>query len=254
MTKPSVAVQLIIFGKRTKDDMAGVLDEVAAAGYEAVETGFHASQFSGKEFGRMLADRGLRHVGAHWTGEKLDQIGPIIDWMRETGATDLPLSDLDTRDLSLDLYKRKAEAYNAAGEQCRQAGVTLSYHNHNWELGRVGEKLALELIYELTDPRLVKACIDVYWVWDGKADPAAFVRKHAKRLRILHAKDSSNKEPGHSSFCPVGAGVLDFPAILKAAEGSAAWVVVEQDLPREGTLPKDEIALSRKYIREEAGL
>ena len=255
MARPTVAVQLIIFGKRTKDDMAGVLDEVAAAGYQAVETGFHAAQFSGKEFGKMLSDRGLRHVGAHWTGEKLDQIGPIIEWLRETGATDLPLSDLDTRELSLDLYKRKAEAYNAAGEQCRKSGVTLSYHNHNWELGRIGEKLALELIYELTDPNFLKACIDVYWVRDGGADPAAFVRKHASRLRILHAKDSSSEETGKRSFCPVGAGVLDFPAVFAAAAKSPApWVVVEEDLPREGKLPKDEIALSRKYIREKIGL
>ena len=255
MKKPTVAVQLIIFGKRTKDDMAGVLDDVAAAGFQAVETGFHAAQFSGKEFGKMLADRGLRHVGAHWSGDKADQIGPVLDWMRDTGATDLPLSDLDTRELSADLYKRKADAYNAAGEQCRKAGITLSYHNHNWELGRIGDKLALELIYELTDPKLVKACIDVYWVWDGKADPAAFVRKHASRLRILHAKDSFSQEPGHRSFCPVGAGVLDFPAILKAAEGSPApWVVVEEDMPREGTTAKDESAFSRKYLKDKIGL
>jgi len=253
--KPTVAVQLIVFGKRTREDLPGVLDDVAKAGYQAVETGMMAAQISGKDFRKMLQDRGLVHVGAHWSGDKVDQIGPVIDWLRETGATDLPMSDLDTRELSADLYKRKADAYNAAGRRCAQAGLTLSYHNHNWELGRLGERLALEVLYEQTDPAVVQACIDVYWVRDGGQDPAAFVRKHAARLRILHAKDSFNPERGHGSYCPVGAGVLDFPAIFQAAGASPApWVVVEQDVPRAGTTPADECALSRTYIREKIGL
>ena len=253
--KPTVAVQLIIFGKRAREDLAGVLDDVAKAGYQGVETGMMAAHVSGKDFRKMLQDRGLVHVGAHWSGDKADQIGPVLDWLRETGATDLPMSDLDTRELSADLYKRKAEVYNAAGRRCAEAGIALSYHNHNWELGRIGDRLALEFLYERTDPAALKACIDVYWVRDGGQDPAAFVRKHAARLRILHAKDSFTEERDQRSFCPVGAGVLDFPAIFAAAAASPApWVVVEQDVPRAGTTPADECALSRKFIKEMIGL
>jgi sugar phosphate isomerase/epimerase len=252
--KRTVGVQLIIFGKRPGQDLAGVLDEVAAAGYQAVETGV-MTQVNGKDFKKMLADRKLAHVGAHTGGEKADQIGPVLDWLGETGGTDLIFSDLETRTLTEEMYQRKADAYNAAGEKCRQAGITLSYHNHAWEFGQVGGKIALEWLYEHTDPQFVKACIDAYWVWDGKADPAAFLRKHGSRLRILHAKDSFNKEVGHRAFCPVGAGVLDFPGIFKAIEASPApWVVVEEDLPRDGTTAAQECALSRKYIKEKIGI
>lgn len=254
MAKRTVGVQLIIFGKRVNEDLPGVLDEVAAAGYQAVETGF-MSKIAGKEFRKMLADRGLKHVGAHHSGHQTDQVPAIIDWLRETGATDLILSDLETRELTEDLYQRKAKVYNAAGEKCRQAGLTLSYHNHSWEFGRIGGKLALERLYELTDPEFVKACIDTYWVWDGQADPAAFVKKHEARLRILHAKDSFLKEVGQRSFCPVGAGVIDYPAIFAAFQSSPApWVVVEQDMPREGTTAAAECALARTYIKQKIGL
>ena len=254
MAKQTVGVQLIIFGKRAGQDLAGVLDEVAAAGYQAVETGV-MMQVKGQDFRKMLADRNLKHVGAHTGGEKADQIAPILDWLKETGGTDLIFSDLETRTLTEEMYGRKAKAYNAAGEQAKKAGITLSYHNHSWEFGQVGGKLALEWLYERTDPQVVKACIDAYWVWDGKADPAAFLAKHASRLRVLHAKDSFNKEVGHRSFCPVGAGVLDYPAIFQAvAKSPAPWAVVEEDEPRAGKTAAEECAFSRKYIKEKIGL
>jgi sugar phosphate isomerase/epimerase len=255
MNKPTVAAQLIIFGKRAREDLAGVLDDVAKAGYQAVETGLLADQVSGGDFRRMLQDRGLRHVGTHFAWQDMSQLGPIINWMEETGGTDVILSDLQTCELSADLYKRKADLYNAAGRRLRQSNLTLSYHNHAWELGRIGDRVALELLYEQTDPSAMQACVDTYWVNDGGEDAAQFIHKHASRLRILHAKDSSNPERGHRSFCPVGAGVLDMPAIFRAAgESRAPWVVVEEDVPRPGTNAHDECAISRKYIREKFGL
>ena len=251
MSKRTVGVQILIFSKRIQEDLAGVLDDVAAAGFQAVETGFLGPQIAGREFKKMLEARGLVHVGAHWIGDKTDQIGPVIDWLGETGATDIPMSDLETKELSLELYKKKADLYNAAGERCRRAGITLSYHNHNWEFGRVGDQVGLELLYQLTDPNLVKACIDTYWVRDGGADPAEFVRRYAARLRILHAKDSFLEERGKRSFAPIGQGVLDFPAIMKSLESSPApWFVVEEDRPREGQAPAAECALSRTYVKD----
>jgi sugar phosphate isomerase/epimerase len=251
MAKRTVGVQAIIFGQRTKDDLAGVLDEVAAAGFQAVETGYWGGRIGGGEFKKMLDARGLVHVGAHYGGDQMGKLDPVIAWLGETGGTDLPISDLDTRELSPELYQRKADEYNGGGERCRKAGITLSYHNHNWEFGKIGDQLALELLYELTDPNLVKACIDTYWVRDGGGDPAAFVRKHAARLRILHLKDSFLEERGQRSFAPVGEGVLDFPAIAKSLAASPApWLVVEEDEPRQGKTAAEECTLSRKYVKD----
>ena len=135
MAKQTVAVQLIIFGKRNKDDLAGVLDDVAAAGYQGVETGCLADQMSGKAFKKMLDDRGLVHVGAHFGGPTLlSNLGKVIDWLGEPGGTDMPISDLRTIDKALDAYKQCADEYNEAGRRCAEAGITLSYHNHSWEL------------------------------------------------------------------------------------------------------------------------
>jgi sugar phosphate isomerase/epimerase len=256
MAKRTVGIQLIIFGgERVKTDLPGVLDVVADAGYQAVETGFFADRISGKEFKKMLDDRGLRHVGVHWGGMHADKIGPVIDWMAATGGTDIPLSDNTLANAPLELYKQRAEEYTAAGRLAAQAGITVSYHNHSWEFVEQDGRLPLEVLYEAVDPKFVQACIDVYWVRDGGADPAAFVSKWGKRLRILHAKDSYLEEAGKRSFAPVGSGVLDFPAIIKAAEPSPCpWIVVEQDTPNPGETAESCTVASRKYLRETLGL
>jgi sugar phosphate isomerase/epimerase len=97
--------------------------------------------------------------------------------------------------------------------------------------------------------------VDVYWVRDGGTDPAAFVGKHAARVRILHAKDSYLEERGKRSFAPVGGGVLDFPAIFKAlAPSPCPWVVVEQDTPNAGQTAEACVKASRLYLRDKMSL
>lgn len=245
-------MQLIIFGKRNKEDLGGVLDAVAKAGYQAVETGFLAEQVKGSEFRKMLNERGLKHVGAHFGGERLGEIQKVIDWLGETGGTDIPVSDLRTREKpEAGVYLKCAEEYNKAGEICRKAGITMSYHNHSWEFAKFDGKTGLELLYEKTDANVVKACIDTYWIWDGGADPAEFLSKYADRLRILHMKDSYLRERGKRAFCPVGEGVLDWKSIMKSIAGSPCrWMVVEEDMPREGKTAEEESTSSRKFIRE----
>lgn len=255
MAERKVGVQLIVFRERTKDDLAGVLDVVAAAGYDAVETGFLAPQVSGKDFKKLLDDRGLAHVGAHFSGAKLDEIDPVIEWVVEAGGTEIPLSDNSLVDQPLDLYKQRGAEYTAAGHKAAAAGLTISYHNHSWEFKEQDGQVPLEVLYEACDPAVVKACIDVYWVRDGGVDPAAFVAKWGERLRIMHAKDSYLEERGKRSFCPVGSGVLDFPGIMKAAEPLAfPWIVVEQDFPREGETADETVQASRSYLKNEIGV
>jgi sugar phosphate isomerase/epimerase len=255
MAKRTVGVQLIIYGKRTREDLPGVLDDVAAAGFQAVETGFLGEQVSGKEFKTMLDDRGLVHVGVHFGGMHLDRLGPVLDWMAETGGTEIPLSDNTLVDAPLELYKQRGQEYTEAAVKCAEAGITVSYHNHSWEFVPRDGRLPIEVLYESVDPDLVKACIDVYWVRDGGVDPAEFVAKYADRLRILHAKDSYLDEVGQRSFAPVGSGVLDFPAIMAAAEPSPyPWIVVEQDVPNPGETAQSCCVASRSYVRDTLGV
>ena len=47
----------------------------------------------------------------------------------------------------------------------------------------------LERLYALTDPDLVKACLDVFWVQHGGRDPVQFTRQYRDRIGYVHLKD-----------------------------------------------------------------
>jgi len=79
-----------------------------------------------------------------------------------------------------------------------------------------------------TEPELVFWEPDVYWVVKGGDDPAALIRRSAGRVPITHLKDMTGD--ARATFAEVGEGVLDWAAILAAAEGAGTiWHCVEQD-------------------------
>ena len=52
-------------------------------------------------------------------------------------------------------------------ERLAAEGMDFSYHNHNHELQRIGDRTWLATLYEEVDPKHVKAEIDTYWIVAG---------------------------------------------------------------------------------------
>ena len=62
--------------------------------------------------------------------------------------------------------------------------------------------------------------------------------------------EKKDEEPSSFEFRPVGHGMQDIPAILKASEDSgAAWVVVEQDEPSQGLNRMESAKASLEYLK-----
>jgi sugar phosphate isomerase/epimerase len=155
----------------------------------------------------------------------------------------------------IEAYQRSAEVFNKAGAFCKEHGVSLCYHNHNWEFTRFpkagGEVTAIHELCALTDPAVVKLCIDVYWVAVGGEDPAAFIQRYADRAAYFHFKDGL-WEPGTpgkaTKFTELGNGNVPLKAALDAALAvKPEWIVTEQDSSN-GLNPGECAAVSRKYL------
>jgi sugar phosphate isomerase/epimerase len=117
------------------------------------------------------------------------------------------------------------------------------YHNHNWEFEAYDGVKGIHRLCELTDPDLMKLCVDVYWVHVGGEDPAEFIQRYADRAVYYHFKDGA---PG--SFIELGDGEVDLPKALQAALAcNPEWIVCEQD--RTELEPKASITKSREYLR-----
>ena len=119
---------------------------------------------------------------------------------------------------------------NEVGRRLAEAGLTFSYHNHSDEFARVDGRRILDLIFEQTDPRYVKALLCTYWVQHGGGDPAAWIDRLGERVVLLHLKDMAIRPGRTQAFAEVGEGNLNWPRILPAAQAAGVqWYIVEQD-------------------------
>ncbi len=229
MSQLPVALQMYTVRDVAERDFLGTLRQVAQIGYAGVELA-GTGGLSAPELKAALADLGLVAVGSHTPLHVLESdLADVIEFHQAIGCPHVivPWVPLERRQ-TLDGWRQVAASLNRIGREVRQAGLYLCYHNHAFEFEPFDGKFALDWLYELTDPDLVKAELDTYWMQYAGQDPAAYIRKYADRVGLLHLKDM---EPGDERmFAEVGEGVLDWPAIFQAAEASAVrWYVVEQD-------------------------
>jgi inosose dehydratase len=116
----------------------------------------------------------------------------------------------------------------------------------------------------LTDPALVFLGPDTgHLAWAG-ADPVAFCRDYAKRLKTLHIKDINcqvrdrGRDAGwdydtfsqQGIFIELGEGCVSFPAIFEIlrAEGFSGWLIVETDVTQKPSA-LESVTRSRTYLR-----
>ena len=153
------------------------------------------------------------------------------------------------------------------GGVAKKLGMTLLYHNHDFEFIKLDGKYGLDVMYDTIPAELLQTELDMCWVNVGGEEPASYLRKYSGRAPVLHLKDfygeksddmyeligmesAAPKRPGNFEFRPVGSGLQDFPAILEAAkDAGVTWVVVEQDNPSMGLTPLASIEKSRQYLK-----
>ena len=277
MATPKVACHLIVFRGRDREGLDGVLREVQTAGYDGIEGRIYFDG-DGAKTRAKLAEYGLVQWSLSSGFAALGEIDRSIDYVTALGGKFIMVSGVgDYQQEGLRAYERAADLFNAVGRKCRDAGLQFCYHNHSWEFalydrstGREvpadqtsGSVTGLERLYELSDPQLVKGCVDVYWVQHGGRDPAQFLAHYRDRIGYPHLKDMrylgpeprrrGRLEQGEAEFVELGRGEVDFPAIWRILQPlDLPWVVYEQD--RSALPPGEAAAISRRYLKETLGI
>ncbi len=235
---------------KTPADIARTLHRVRAAGYTAVQLS-GLGPIDTKDLLQILRDEGLTCCATHEPAQDILEDTPkVIDRLQALAcrytAYPFPVG-IDFADL--DATKRLAHALDRAGAALRQAGQVLTYHNHAHEFYRHGGQLVLDILMEESSPENLQAELDTYWVQIGGCDPVAWCQKLRGRLPLLHLKDYQVGPTGAPTMCEIGAGTLDFPGIIAAAEaGGCEWFIIEQDFcPGD---PVDSLRQSFDYASE----
>jgi sugar phosphate isomerase/epimerase len=205
------------------------LEQVAKAGYTEVEfAGYFGVRPS--QLRRWLDDLGLTAPAAHVSllDGDLDQIFEDAAELGHQYVIQASLPLLQRR--SLDTYRTVAASLSQAGEAARKHGLSVAYHNHDFEFQPVGGMVPFDVLLADTDPSLVWLEMDLYWVAKAGRDPVRYFAAHPGRFRLCHLKDMDQR----GRITEVGRGTLDFRRILaERRRAGLRHFFVEHDHPKD---------------------
>lgn len=268
-----VALQLYSVRDDMASDFEGTLRKVKEMGYDGVE---FAGLFdhAPAEVNALCKEIGLTPISAHV---------PIVDMIADAEKTfadyeavgckyaAIPHVD-ETRRPGGEKFEETVRLAAEFGEVAKKHGITLLYHNHDFEFRKLDDgEYGIDYLYRNTPADLLQTEFDTCWVNFAGENPAEYVIKYTGRAPVVHLKDfyqsgklkndpyaligvvkeeAEEAEEAVFEFRPVGYGVQNMPSILDASvKAGAGWVVVEQDNPSLGLSPLECAKLSRDYLK-----
>lgn len=267
-----VGVQLYSIRDSVEADMYAALAKVKELGYDGVEfAGLYGNKPA--DIRAWCAELGLNPISSHV---------PLDDMLADTEGTLAAYKEIGVRFVVVP-YVTEERRPGAAkfdetiaeiariGKIAADMGLTLLYHNHDFEFKKVDGEYGLDILYKKVPAAYLQTELDTCWVNVGGENPADFVRKYTGRAPVVHLKDfhmsgklpqhlyaligldddKQDNEPSTFEFRPCGCGMQDMPAILAASvDAGAKWVIVEQDEPSMGLSRMECIAKSRENLRK----
>lgn len=276
MKKALIGYQLYSAREECAKDLLGVLKQLKKLGYDAVEfAGFYGH--TADEIKAMLEEAGLEAVSdhVHYALIEEDMFKVISDHVK-IGCKYIAVPFLDEAHRpGQPAFADVLHTIAKFGKLCREAGIQLLYHNHDFEFtNKLSGMYALDFMYAAIDKELLQTELDCCWVKYSGEDPVDYIHKYHGRTPVIHMKDfvgsRGNAQPyaliksdgsddktdsaqATFEFRPVGYGCQDVPAIVAAGlESGAGYFVVEQDQWYDRT-PMEAAAMSIESLRK-AGL
>jgi sugar phosphate isomerase/epimerase len=234
MKKPSSRIAMNLYSVRdhckTLDDLDRSFARLKSLGYLNIQ--ISGVSYNAAQIRELLDKNGLSCCACHDNLNDLtNSLDTVIKNMRILGCTFTALGYPGEEYFKADGASRLPGILESIGSKLRAEGLEFGYHNHSAEFEKFGDKTMLEMIYDNTSRKNVKAEIDTYWVHHGGGDPAQWILKLKDRIPAVHLKDYAilDRTP---VFCEVGEGNLDWNRILTACrKAGVEWYIVEQDNP-----------------------
>ncbi|HUX57006.1 MAG TPA: sugar phosphate isomerase/epimerase [Bacteroidales bacterium] len=219
-----------IIGEELKGDWKTVLKETVGYGYSEIEIGRYLGS-SATSFLQTCNEIGIKPVaGGTVFSKNMDEVNKSLDELNllELKYAVIYWPWLGGGPFKLEDCKVSADMLNLIGEQCKNHGLTLCWHNHNKEFIQMEEELPFDYLMNNTEKDLVKCEMDIYWVKKGGADPVKTLKMHEGRYAILHVKDMA--EGKEEDFACTGSGIIDFPSVFsEAVDQGISHYFVERD-------------------------
>jgi len=225
----NVGIQLYTVRNEMLADAVGTLKQLAAIGYKELESArSEKGLYYGlepKEIKKVTEDLGMTLRSGHVAVDK--------DWectvaaAAETGQDYLICSSLPSGGQTVSNYKRCADIFSKAAEDCRKADIIFGYHNHEEEFEKDNGQVLYDVLLTETDPDHVKMEMDLGWLVLSGHDPIAYFNKYPGRFPLWHLKDMDKSKMQSTEF---GKGAIDIKKLLQNADKSKMkYFFVEQE-------------------------
>lgn len=273
--KLPVGLQLYSVRGDMEQDFKGALQKVKDMGYDGVE---FAGLFGNapEQVKAWCEEIGLNPISAHVPlADMLADIDKVIADYKAVGCEYIVVPYVtEERRPGGELFLQMVEEIRSIGEKCKAAGLTLLYHNHDFEFKKLDSgEYGLDYLYANVPADLLQTELDECWVKYSGVDPVEYLLKYSGRAPVVHLKDyykegemegdpyaliglneGEEKKSAAFEFRPLGCGVQDVPALIAAAkQAGSKWLIVEQDQPSLEKTPMECVAMSMEYLKSLKG-
>ena len=252
--KGPIGLQLYSLRTQFAKDVPTTLDRVREFGIQYVELA-GTYNLKPEEFKAQLDARGLKPISGHFPFERFrDRPEDIARDAKALGLQYVGCAWIPHQGTFNEKTMREAiTVFNRAGEALAKEGLKLFYHCHGYEFQPHGNGTLFDLMMAETRPEFVRHQMDVFWVVHAGQDPVKLLEKYGSRFELMHVKDMKKGTPtglltGSSDVTndvTVGTGLMNWPAILKAAQKAGVkWYFIEDESPTS----VEQIPQSLRYL------
>lgn len=276
------AVQQIMLGTVTGTDTKAreTLKLVKEAGYDGIElnsfmvnptpfmvrmltkaAGMPTGKGGNLDWVRLIKEADLKVVSLH------KDLGSIEKDIQEAAkeAKKFDTSNVVITGMYRFDYRNKAKVddlckkLNESGRQLKEEGITLLYHNHNYEFQKVDEKqTAYDYILANTDSDYVSFELDSYWPTEAGVCALELMNKLGNRMKLYHINDRGTKlqKPMmtpilKSDSCELGYGNMNLEVLCeKALSVGVESVVLESHKNWIDNSPVKSLQVSAEFLNK----
>lgn len=243
----------VLFKDMIKTETESTISNLAKTGFEGAEIGFRFFGTEDKKTLEAILDKNKfqmsgMHVGselAHWADPlKVEtvkaRVMAVAEFVKDMPNRNIIMSGIDQEGVT-DLMVM-AQNINEAAKACADIGVTLNYHNHNWEFADKA-RVMQALISWAPD---LKFGFDLGWVQKSGYDPVTLIKENAERIQYLHLRDMDEE----GNFVNIGEGCVDFGSLMplvKEILGEDGWAIIEYE---QGPEDFDRYSRANTYLKK----